>query len=178
MADGADRRPSDLTTKEKGRAARVGRDILLDDISLVEGEESSRAPFDIAVEIVTVQEYTPPVPAGMELAESDEVVDAVLAATQPLSGLRDIQPRRDDWSTRRDKSSSALRDLGELLVCEPDRQLDHRAVPSTRDWSQGRRCVVLVIAIYDHHNAKPSNEFSRHQPSVSSSTRPEHPAIG
>jgi hypothetical protein len=52
----------------------------------------------------------------VELAERDEVVDAVLAATQPLGGLGDVQPRRDDGSARRDESRGALGDLGELLI--------------------------------------------------------------
>src|ERR1700728_2206559 len=61
----------------------------------------------------------------MELAERDQVVDAVLAATKPLGCVGHVQPggrcRRG-----RDQRGGPLSDLGKLLVGEPDGQLDHR----------------------------------------------------
>jgi hypothetical protein len=88
----------------------------------------------------------------VELAKGYEVIDPVLATAQPLGGLGDVQPRRDGRSTGRDESSGALGYLDELLVREPDSQLDHRYDPpfATRDLLR----AVLPLCVYDREHAK------------------------
>jgi len=74
--------------------------------------------FNVSVEVVAVEQDAAPVAAGVELAESDQVVYAVLAATKSFGGLRDVQPRRDGGSGLRDEGGGTLSYLGELLVGE------------------------------------------------------------
>jgi hypothetical protein len=91
---------------------------------------SSFASFDVGIEVVAVQQDTAAVAAGVELAESDQVVDPVLAASQALGGLNNVQSWRDDRGARWDESGSTLGYFGELLIGEPDGQLNHLGPPS------------------------------------------------
>lgn len=98
----------------------------------------------------------------MELAERDQVIDAVLAAAEPLGSVGDVQPRCALLRTSRYECGCLLGDLSELLVGEGDGQLDHRAAVIARDLPGGCRCAISIIATYDHDDAKPSNELLRH----------------
>jgi hypothetical protein len=92
-------------------------------------DPSLRMSFDVGVEVVAMEQDTAAVAARMKLAESDQVIDPVLATAQPFGGLRDVEPRRDGGGVRWDESGSTLGYFGELLIGEPDGQLNHRWNP-------------------------------------------------
>lgn len=103
-----------------------------------------------------MQQNTAAVAAGVELAEGDQVVDPVLAASQVLGGLNNVQPRRDDWGARWDESGSTLGYFGELLIGEPDGQLNHLGPPSM---TRVTGSDLETLDIYDRERGETANEF-------------------
>jgi hypothetical protein len=122
---------------------------------------SSFASFDVGIEVVAVQKDTAAVAAGVELAKGDQVVDSVLAASQALGGLNNVQPRRDDRSPRWDESGSTLGYFGELLIGEPDGQLNHLGPPSM---TRVVRIGLKTLDIYDRERGETANEFQSAPP--------------
>ena len=88
-----------------------------------------------------MQEDAAAIAARPKLAESDQVIDPVLAAAQTLGGVRDVEPRRCGRSARRDERSGLSSYLRQLLIGQPESAA--RSSPGPPSMTRGYRDARL-----------------------------------